>query len=192
MRTRLIKAFGILGLTLASAQANATVYTSQTFHAAQTSDGQLFTFTIENAPLAALVEGSLFIHALGDYSEDSTIENITLGIDGTLLLDKASPYLGATVDNSYHADVVEWSQEFILDAADLVSWTNDKKIVITMALSPDVEYNLFAEGQGPLHPPFVEATLVYETSAVPLPAATWLFLSGLIGMLGYGRQRKSM
>ncbi|WP_446809480.1 VPLPA-CTERM sorting domain-containing protein [Methylomonas sp. 2BW1-5-20] len=191
MRNRLVKSVVALFLSAASLQASADVVTFSSQEFQQTANGQSFIFTIENAPLAALVDGSLFIHARGDYSENSDIENIAFSIDGVSFPDKASPYDGATVTQSYHPDVVEWSQEFLLNGSDLVNWTNDQKIVITLALSSDVEYNLFAGGETALHPPFVQATLIYTTSAVPLPAATWLFLSGLVGMIGYGRQRRS-
>ncbi|OQW71615.1 MAG: hypothetical protein BVN35_15905 [Proteobacteria bacterium ST_bin11] len=192
MRNRLIKSLVVLLLTATSLQASAAryTYTSQVFRQNQTSDGQLFDFIINNAPLADLVDGSLYIRARGDFSEDSNIENMVVNIDDATQ-GNASPWDGGSIVESYHFDVVEWSQEFVLSGSDLVSWTNDQKIVITLDLSEDVEYNLFADGFTKLYPPFVEATLVYETSVIPLPTATWLFLSGLIGILGYGRKRKS-
>jgi hypothetical protein len=190
MCNRIFKSLFAVFLASASLEAGAAVFTSQVFHQAQESDGELFTFTIENAPLAALVDGTLLIHARGDYSDNSS-ENIEVMVDGASQ-GIVSPSDGGNIITSYHTDVVEWDQVLVLNAADLVSWTSDQSIVIKLDLSSDVEYSLFAGGFNALHPPFVEATLVYETSAVPLPAATWLFLSGLIGMLSYGRSRKTM
>ncbi|WFP49721.1 VPLPA-CTERM sorting domain-containing protein [Methylomonas sp. EFPC3] len=189
MRSRVLLTLAALFLTATSAQANTVTFTSQTFQ--QTADGQRFEFIIDNAPLAALTEGSLWIHARGDYSENSDLENIAFSIDGVAFPDNASPYFGGIVSNSHHQDVVEWSQEFVLDGADLVNWTSDNKIVIWLNLSSDVEFNLHADGFTAQFPPFVKATLTYNTPAVPLPAAAWLFAGGLLGVFGTGKYRKS-
>lgn len=188
MKPRLIKPLVALLLTAASYESSAALFTSDTFRQNQTSTGQSFEFTINNAPLAALLDGSLFIRARGDYSEDSNIENMVVKVDETIGF--ASPWDGGSVITSYDPDVVEWSQEFVLNGADLVRWTSDQKIIITLALSEFVNHDLRANGQTALHPPYVEAYLTYNTAPVPLPATSLLFLSGLVGMLGYGRQRK--
>ena len=36
------------------------------------------------------------------------------------------------------------------------------------------------------------ANVVQEVSTVPLPAAAWLFGSGLIGMFGFAQRRKAL
>ncbi|MBD9359816.1 VPLPA-CTERM sorting domain-containing protein [Methylomonas fluvii] len=194
MFNRIFKSMLAVFLASASLEAGAAIFTSQVFLKAQESDGELFRFTVENAPFAAMVDGTLLIRARGDYSENSS-ENIEVTVDEAPL-GLVSPSDGGNIITSYHEDHVEWEQVLVLNAADLVNWTSDHKIVIGLNLSSDVEYNL-AAGSSTLVDAdkrlrFVEATLVYETSAVPLPAAVWVFLSGLIGMVGYGRSRKTM
>ncbi len=190
MRSRLFIALAALLLAATGARANSVSFTSEQFQ--QTADGQHFEFKINNAPLADLADGTLKIRARGDYSENSDLEYIAFTIDGVSYPDNASPYLGGIISTSHHPDVVEWSQEFLLDGADLVTWTSDNKIVIWLNLSSDVDYNLYADGFTALVPPFVEATLTYTTPAVPLPAAAGLFAGGLLGVFGTGRYRKSV
>lgn len=185
MRRRLIKSLIALVLSTASLQAGAALVTFTSEEFKQTTDGQSFTFTIDNAPLAALVDGTFTIHARGDYTLNSP-EFISVKIEDGNYFDQD---LGATAGNSTvtNPDLVEWSETFLLAGDELVNWTQDKKIVITLALSPDVSVDLNA-GLG--SNPFVQASLTYTAAPVPLPAATWLFLSGLVGVFGYGRQRK--
>lgn len=202
MRNQLVKSLVALFLSTASLEASAGLVSFTSTEFQQTLDGQLFTFTIENAPLADLVAGTFTIHARGDYSINAPTanpENIAVTFESFISNQKFAPLappLNANsifVDaNNYstvtNADLVEWSRSTLLPGTFLQSWTQDNKIIITLALSPDVTADLNA-GQG--SNPFVQATLTYTTSAVPLPAATWLFLSGLIGVVGYGKQRKT-
>jgi len=202
MRNQLVKPLVALFLSTASIEASAGLVSFTSTEFQQTLDGQVFTFSIDNAPLADLVAGSFTVHARGDYSINASTanpENIAVTFESVISNLKFAPIAppvnssSVFVDaNNYstvtNADLVEWSRSTLLPGALLQSWTQDNKILITLALSPDVTADLNA-GQG--SNPFVQATITYTTSAVPLPAATWLFLSGLIGMVGYGKQRKA-
>ncbi|OAI02784.1 VPLPA-CTERM sorting domain-containing protein [Methylomonas methanica] len=188
MRNQLVKSLVALFLSTASLEASAGLVSFTSTEFQQTESGQTFTFTINDAPLADLIDGTFLIHARGDYTINSQPpEVISVKIEDGNYFDQD---VGATNANSTvtNPDLVEWSESFLLPGDELFSWTQDHKIIITLALSPDVTFDLNAIQGGN---PFVQATISYTTSAVPLPAATWLFLSGLIGMLGYGKQRKT-
>lgn len=200
MRKQLVKPLVALFLSTASIEASAGLvsFTSTKFQ--QTQNGQTFIFAIDNAPLADLVDGTFTIHARGDYSINAPTanpENIAVTFESVISNLKFAPLAPPLNSNFADAnnyslvtnpDLVEWSRSTQLPGALLQNWTQDHKTIITLALSPDVTADLNA-GLG--SNPFVQATLTYTTSAVPLPTATWLFLSGLIGMVGYGKQRKT-
>jgi hypothetical protein len=48
----------------------------------------------------------------------------------------------------------------------------------------------FADGQWKIDPTLGKVSYVGQVSAVPVPAAVWLFGSGLVGLVGIGRRRK--
>ena len=52
--------------------------------------------------------------------------------------------------------------------------------------------NPWASGGSLINPDFIDASVnVTTVSAVPVPAAVWLFGSGLIGLAGFARRKKS-
>ena len=211
MSKRLTTLFGALCAVLISTQASASIpttadisidpvtheVTGTTGVIPQTATGQLggtssgpFIFTLLNAPVAdRLIDGTLTIHARGDYTLNSDLETLSIALD-----DGTATELGALDSNGHNIenqdDLVEWTQSFILSGEDLFIWTQDNRIVITLNLSSAVDVDLYAGGQFSNFPPFVEATLTYTPLAVPLPTATWLFMSGLLGVLGLGRHKK--
>lgn len=213
MSNRFISLFATLCAALISAQASASLIpttstvtinpitheaTGQTGQIPQTATGQLggtgsgpFIFTFIDAPLAdANFDGTLVIHARGDYTLDAAGETVSVTLeDGAVFNDD----LGASASNpeahkiENQDDLVEWTQRFVLSGDDLFIWTQDHQLVITLNLSSAVDIDLYAGGLYDSYPPFVEATLTYTPVVVPLPATTWLFMTGLFGVLGLGR-----
>ena len=55
------------------------------------------------------------------------------------------------------------------------------------------EFNLnpWASGGSAINPVYVSSSVTVEGTVVPVPAAVWLFSSGLIGLIGIARRKKS-
>lgn len=195
MGKSLTKAFTLLALATTGMQANAAlqeaVYTSPIYW--QTADGESFTFTIDNAPLAALADGLFSLHARGDYGLTSTTESIFVQIeDGNSVAVDVLSQDGNLVNAHDTNDLVEWRWQIALSGDDLVSWTQDGQIVVNLDLASVVNANLVAGGLTDQFPPFVQAKLSYFTSAVPVPAAVWLFGSGLLGLFGFTVRKRAI
>ena len=58
----------------------------------------------------------------------------------------------------------------------------------TFCVRPDADY---CEDKGGTAPDMISGTYNIAVSSVPVPAAAWLFSSGLLGLIGLGRLRRS-
>lgn len=191
----LIKLFTLLALATTGLQAKAAlqevVYTSPMYW--QTIDGENFTFTIENAPLAALAEGVFSLHARGDYGLTSSTESIFVQIeDGNSVAVDVLSQDGTLINAHDTNDLIEWRWQIALSDQDLVDWTQDGQIIVKLDLASAVNANLVAGGLTDQFPPFVQAKISYFTTAVPVPAAAWLFGSGLLGLFGFRKRSRTV
>jgi hypothetical protein len=89
---------------------------------------------------------------------------------------------GSSIDASSDTDV--WQTIGVVDAIAPVGSETVRLTLITGDFNPDVE------GFGGA-PRFDSAFLEITPAVVPIPAAVWLFGSGLIGLVGLARRRKS-
>lgn len=149
----------------------------------QTIVGQNFTFTFSPVELSDGTDGTLTIHARGDYSVSfPTIEYLTWNIDG-LCSGTAAPAYG-TVIHQYSHDDVEWEQIFTISGACLTAATSDASVTISLDLSSSVHI---------YGPSFVCVELVYGYDCLPpaepnnpdpcdgdvnVPVDTWLSWNG--------------
>jgi len=85
---------------------------------------------------------------------------------------------GASIDDTVAKDV--WTQVGVVGATVPAGGTNGVRI--TLITGP------FGSGGGGGAPKFDDASLTIQ--AIPVPAAVWLFGSGLVGLVGVARRRK--
>ncbi|MDT4330563.1 hypothetical protein ACQE3E_00750 [Methylomonas sp. MED-D] len=210
MQTTLSKLFALLGMAFAASHANATTvtytppnqvtYTSEVFSPSNTA--RTFDFEIPEAVIATFIDGVFTISATGDYTIDAANESVNAVVldsyvpgDDYYLYDwDARPQTGfgtATELGAEGGDIswVRWTRSFDISGDDIVNWTQDGRVVIRLTLSDGVDLDLFNSGLSDQFPPSLQATLTYSVAAVPLPAATWLFTTGLLGVLGVGGRR---
>ena len=153
---------------------------------AQTVDGQDFTFSFSPVPLSDGNDGTLTIHARGDYDPGTATEFLNWDIDSLGIGGAAGPTIGGTtilLNNGIND--VEWEQTFTISGADLLTITGDSaaNVLIDLNLTPGGNgVNLIGSNA------FVEVTLTYNT-AVPEPATLGVLAAGL-GLVGWSRRRR--
>lgn len=153
----------------------------------QTTDGQLFTHNLTGeisngtgATLTTHLRGDF--HSLGQYNE-----NFSISIDGFSRWSEAGYGIFAGIYNitEHSINDVEFFVDTNLEASMFSSLMSDSVAIVTVDFGAGVDN--FAELS------FSEVTLSYnnQVSNVPVPAAVWLFGSGLLGLVGVARRKKA-
>ena len=146
---------------------------------------QIFIFDNVGVPLAMSGPAFFTIKARGDYSVGDFNEFVNWNLDGIVSENGWRPDSAQTVTVFAGNDVL-WEQTRTLSDGIMNSLTSDGNITVTLT-------NSFAVT--PLMNPtdFVSFKLIYEDSipTVPVPAAVWLFGSGLLGLIGIARRKKA-
>ena len=147
---------------LAAGGAKAVTYTDSS---PQTTPGQNFNFVFSPVNAWNSGNGTLTVHARGDYTVGILSESLSWNIDG-LVSGSAAPSAGGTVIHEFGSHDVEWEQSFVISGGLLNSITSDSSIAISIDLSSSVDI---------VNPStnFVEVELTYNGSgpACPPPAA---------------------
>ncbi len=97
-----------------------------------------------------------------------TIDNATGSVDGIMV-------------NTF-ADV---AGDFVIATVEFEAMSANNSLLILSGLG----INPWASGGSLINPVYVSSTV--EVSAVPVPAAVWLFGSGLIGLLGFAKRKQT-
>jgi hypothetical protein len=156
----------LCAITLADV-ADAAMYTG---YEEQTTSGQDFTFTFPPPPVSNFIgtDGTFTIRARGDYDSIVSNESLTWDIDG-IVSDRAGPYYGATIIQTYGPDDILWEQSFTISGGDMFNITLDSSITIYLDLDPRVDV---------YGPSFVEFELTYETGNIRIEPYEGLTSSG--------------
>jgi len=85
-----------------------------------------------------------------------------------------------------HDALTEWTASSMISLADTVGWGSDTDIDID--LSNELFAQTLAGGESAAIQKKLDAVRI-EITAVPVPAAVWLFGSGLIGLAGFMRRK---
>jgi hypothetical protein len=176
------KYLALLGFLVVSINANAALVTDQQF---QTASGQLFTHNLAG-PASDGTGGILTVHTRGDfYAGGQFDENYSVSIDGTLLGSGNSFDSAGVFDVTEHSfNDWEFSIDFAVSSLLMSSVMADLLAIVTVDFGSGV--GIFSGSQ------FSEVTLSYNNvSAVPIPAAAFLFAPALLGFMGLRRKAKS-
>jgi hypothetical protein len=142
VRSRLLRAATIgavlfVGLMIGASAGIAAPFSS-TQSLSQTADGQDFDFMLSGLPLSNGSDGTLTIHARGDYQAANPTEFLTWDFDALGIGTIAGPLTGnATILVDNGVNDVEWTQSFTLSGSDLVSATSDGIVHILLDLNLD-------------------------------------------------------
>lgn len=113
----------------------------------------------------------------GSYSLDTSthlvtsVSSCTVAFDGKMCFDIAPGQIGGTI---WWA----WGVSTYIPVVNV--WSVDNNGNLTAVLAPQME-------AGPLPP----LAFAYDFQPVPLPAAAWMFGSGLLGLLGAARRKRT-
>jgi hypothetical protein len=141
--------------------------------------GQTTAFSVDAVPTGTGGRSATFtLLAKGDYSPGSRHEYLDWDIDG-IVSGRGRPATGLGTVVSGIASDVEWTQSFAVSSTDFAAIFADGELVVTLQNSSEV--NCCFESTD-YHG--------YELTAVPVPAAAWLFGGALMGMIGVGAKRR--
>ena len=118
----------------------------------------------------------------GDYTGSSeanngVVESVSTFWGYSRALTKFSKFLFAEVDTARPDANHRYGQ--ISDGVNNTNWETEDYMVIMRASWPDTSGESFT------------SSALVRTSVVPVPAAVWLFGSGLIGLIGIARRKKA-
>lgn len=188
------KMFFFTVLFLAAGTVNAATTTlSQT--QTQTVDGENFTFAFAPGPYQVGSSSSFTITVQGDFDDISSAGStaITIGNDYQGNFNRTDGY-DATNPGFSNVNTYLYKLDFALNAAQTADFMTNSTVLVDFAT--DVQqicgwWNfsncnvLFGDA------PFAEVAYTYEVSAVPVPAAVWLFGSALFGLATIARRKKA-
>lgn len=170
------KYLALLSLAIFSMSVNAASITDKQF---QTTSGQLFTHNLNGPAADGLNGGTLTVHTRGDfYAGGQHNENYSVSIDGNVLGSGLSfDSVGAFAVTEHSFNDTEFSFSFAIDASLMSAIMSDLLAVVS------VDFGAGMDAFDPAY--FSEVTLDYNNvSAVPVPAAAFLFAPALLGFLG--------
>lgn len=158
-----------------------------------TSNGESFTFEFASLPLSNGTGGAFFVNLNGDYT-DGVSENalITLDLDAdTLLLGFDGVYDGATglTLSGFNRTIYDSSLDVLLEFTFDISPGLLNTLLSDNAIRVDVLNDFTVSALSEINPDFVNVGFTYNP--VPVPAAIWLFVSGLLGLIGISRHKKA-
>lgn len=156
-----------------------------------TSNGQSFTFEFTSLPASNGTGGTFFVHLNGDYT-DGASENALITLDlaaDTLLLGPDGVVDGAAglTLTSFNTTVFDPTLDVLLAFTFDISPGLLDILLADKVIRVDVLNDLTVSAVSEINPDFVHVGFTY--SAVPVPAAVWLFGSGLMGLVGMARKK---
>jgi len=122
-----------------------------------------------------------------DVSAYVDIESMTTNCGIFACSDTGNIYTAGTLADTGGA-LTAWSIGGSLDLADTVGWGSDSKVMMTL------QNNIQAETVNAGEQAFIQKKaggIGVVVNPVPVPAAVWLFGSGLIGLIGVARRKRA-
>jgi len=158
-----------------------------------TINGESFTFEFTSLPASDGTGGTFFVNLNGDYT-DSIDENALITLDlaaDTLLLSIAGVDDGASglALSSFNTTIFDSSLDVLLEFTFDISPALLDILLADNTIQVDVLNGIAVSAVSQVNPDYVHVGFTYN--AIPVPAAIWLFGSGLIGFLVIARRKKA-
>ena len=181
-------------LFLAAGAVNAATTTlSQT--QTQTVDGESFTFGFAPGPYQVGSSSSFTITVQGDFDDISPPGStaITIGNDYQGNFNRTEGY-DVTNPGFSNINTYLYKLKFDLDAAETADFMTNPTVLVDFAENVQQICGWWNFSNCNVlngDAPFAEVAYTYEVSAVPVPAAVWLFGSALFGLATIARRKKA-
>ncbi|MDP3334893.1 MAG: PEP-CTERM sorting domain-containing protein [Methylococcaceae bacterium] len=154
---------------------------------------------------------SYLLHALASFDGSSAANSLTLDF-GTVAQNSSSPSLSFSLFNQANADRIGLDLDSVIGSGDTSSFSTDLSAVTGLAQGSSQAFlaGLLTSATGAFNAQYLlnlsdadlgasntrqnyqlTLNLVGNVAAVPVPAAVWSFLTGLMGMLALVRRKKS-
>lgn len=154
---------------------------------------------------------SYLLHALASFDGSSASNSLTLDF-GTVAQNSSSPALSFSLFNKANVDRIGLDLDSVIGSGDTSSFSTDLSAVTGLAQGSSQAFlaGLLTSATGAFNAQYLlnlsdadlgasntrqnyqlTLNLVGNVAAVPVPAAVWSFLTGLMGMLALVRRKKS-
>lgn len=168
------------------------VISGNTYNAYQYGETGAFNGFIGSDPSGpSFSESWTFNYAAGSYT-DANIEFALYDYDCfTVNCDVVSTFTvdGFDFTSALNSQMLPGSSQlysiFLIDLSSIASALDDGSATVSLTLQPDVNSTQNFNGAG------LDFSTLTLASPVPVPAAIWLFGSGLIGLIGVARRKKA-
>jgi len=155
---------------------------------------------------------SYLLHALASFDASSASNSLTLDF-GTVAQNSSSPSLSFSLFNQANADRIGLDLDSVNGSGDTSSFSTDLSAVTGLAQGSNQAFlaSLLTSTTGAFNAQYLlnlsdadlgasstrqnyqlTLNLVGNVAAVPVPAAVWTFLTGLMGLLAIGRRKQSV